>query len=302
MPVDLYIGGAEHAVLHLLYARFWHKVLYDLQLVSTPEPFQKLVNQGLILGEDNEKMSKSRGNVVNPDDVINAHGADAFRLYEMFLGPLEAVKPWSTRSIEGVDRFLNRVWRLGELAASFKLHASGRKPPAAGEEYAKGGMEVERKRHETIKRVTEDVERLRLNTAISAMMEFVNALEDAVRQPVAGSLKPEAIRQAVETLVLLLSPFAPHLCEELWQRLGHAESLAHAPWPTFDPVALEQADILLVVQVNGKTRARLTVPAGASAEQLKRLVLSDQQVKKFVDGHPIKQFIIVPKRLVNIVV
>ena len=173
MPVDLYVGGAEHAVLHLLYARFWHKVLFDLKLVSTPEPFQKLVNQGLILGEDGEKMSKSRGNVVNPDEVIAQHGADAFRLYEMFLGPLEAVKPWSTRSIEGVDRFLQRVWRLGELVQGSGLRAQGEEQ----------GTDLERKQHETIKRVTEDIEQLRFNTAISALMEYLNALSNAVAPP-----------------------------------------------------------------------------------------------------------------------
>ena len=302
MPVDLYIGGAEHAVLHLLYARFWHKVLYDLKLVSTPEPFRKLVNQGLILGEDGEKMSKSRGNVVNPDDVIDAHGADAFRCYEMFLGPLEAVKPWSTRSIEGVDRFLNRVWRLREIIAEgCRLKAEG------------NAKELERKKHETIKRVTEDIEALRLNTAISAMMEFVNAMFAVLEaastssgpsdvQPPAASRQPPAIRQAFETLVLLLSPFAPHLCEELWERLGHRDSLAYAPWPAFDPAALHEAEVLLVVQVNGKVRARITVPAAAGEEQVKAAALEDEQVKKFVNGQPVKQVIVVPRRLVNIVV
>jgi len=282
MPVDLYVGGAEHAVLHLLYARFWHKVLYDCGLVSTPEPFQELVNQGLILGEDSEKMSKSRGNVVNPDDVIAEHGADAFRLYEMFLGPLEAVKPWNTRSIEGVDRFLNRLWRL--VVAEGGLNPQLQDVPATGE--------LARVVHATIKTVTEDIEELRLNTAISAMMVLLNALTDATPVP----------RDAVETLILLLAPFAPHLCEELWERLGHREGLAHAPWPRFDPAALQQAEILLVVQVNGKVRARVTVPAQATDEQVKATALGHAQVKKFVDGHPIKQVIVVPKRLVNIVV
>ena len=290
MPVDLYVGGAEHAVLHLLYARFWHKVLYDLRLVSSPEPFTKLVNQGLILGEDGEKMSKSRGNVVNPDEVIDAHGVDAFRVYEMFLGPLEAVKPWSTRSIEGVDRFLSRVWRLGETVhrPPSTVHRQGPTDTPA---------ELERRRHETIRRVTEDIERLRLNTAISAMMEFLNAMSDALGQDV----EPAALREAFETLVLLLSPFAPHLCEELWQRLGHTEDLASQRWPEADAKRLEQAEILWVVQINGKVRARLTLPAEAGGEQFKGMVLADERVKKFVDGQPVKQFIVVPKRLVNIV-
>jgi leucyl-tRNA synthetase len=304
MPVDLYVGGAEHAVLHLLYARFWHKALYDLKLVSTPEPFQKLVNQGLILGEDGEKMSKSRGNVVNPDDIVDQYGADAFRLYEMFMGPLEAVKPWSTRSIEGVDRFLQRVWRLGEHASSFKLQASGKAVNTLS-------SELERKKHEAIKRVTEDIEHLRLNTAISTLMEFVNAIYDAIRsatslslptEPAACSLHPAAMREAFETLVLLLSPFAPHLAEELWQRLGHKQTVAYEAWPSYDAKVLEQAEILWIVQVNGRIRARLTLPASLSDERLREAVLADGNVKRYVNNNPIKQFIVVPKRLVSIVV
>jgi leucyl-tRNA synthetase len=282
MPVDLYVGGAEHAVLHLLYARFWHKVLFDLQLVSTPEPFRKLVNQGLILGEDGEKMSKSRGNVVNPDEVIDAHGADAFRLYEMFMGPLEAVKPWSTRSIEGVDRFLNRLWRL--LITEQGLNPRLQEVPVEDE--------LRRLLHATVKKVTDDTEALRFNTAISAMMVLLNKLEDVQPLP----------RQAVETLVLLLSPYAPHLCEELWERLGHRESLAGEPWPSFDPAALVTEELVLVVQVNGKVRDRITVPADASDEQLRGIILGNARVKKFLNGQPIKQFIVVPKRLINIVV
>jgi leucyl-tRNA synthetase len=293
-------------VLHLLYARFCHKVLYDLGFVSTPEPFQRLVNQGLILGEDGEKMSKSRGNVVNPDEVIRAHGADAFRLYEMFLGPLETVKPWSTRSIEGVDRFLQRVWRLGEQVTGSRLQAPG-------QENTQARAELERKQHETIKRVTEDIENLRLNTAIAAMREFLNALYDALGQeatsqdhsgvkPAACSLQPAAMREALELLVLLLSPFAPHIAEELWQWLGHSENLAYESWPVHDPAALEHAEILWVVQVNGKVRARVTLPAAISEEQLRQTVVADEQVKRYINNHPIKQVIIVPKRLVNIVV
>jgi len=282
MPVDLYVGGAEHAVLHLLYSRFWHKVLYDLKCVSMPEPFKKLVNQGLILGEDNEKMSKSRGNVVNPDDVIREHGADAFRLYEMFMGPLEAVKPWSTRSIEGVERFLNRLWRL--VIVDGAVNPQLKDVPPEGE--------LNRLLHATIKTVTEDIESLRLNTAISAMMILLNALEDEKPVP----------RSAIETLVLLLSPLAPHLSEELWSILGHAESLAHEPWPSYDSAALVQDEILWIVQVNGKVRARMTLPAEANEETLRAAILGDAQVKKFLDGQTIRQFIVVPKRLVNIVV
>ncbi|HBQ37434.1 MAG: leucine--tRNA ligase [Omnitrophica WOR_2 bacterium RIFCSPLOWO2_02_FULL_63_16] len=291
MPVDLYVGGAEHAVLHLLYARFWHKVLYDLALVSTAEPFQKLVNQGLILGEDGEKMSKSRGNVVNPDAIIDRHGADAFRLYEMFMGPLEAVKPWSTRSIEGIDRFLSRVWRLREIVTSDKRQVTSEGP-------ADLVGTLERKRHETIKRVTEDLEGLRFNTAISAMMEYVNACYETLN---AGA-SPASCRSAFETLVLLLSPFAPHLAEEVWQRLGHDRSLAYEPWPAYDPKALVRSEITWVVQVNGKVRAKMLLPADLSEEQLKTRVLADEQVKRHVDGRAIHQMIVVPKRLVNIVV
>jgi leucyl-tRNA synthetase len=291
MPVDLYVGGAEHAVLHLLYARFWHKVLYDLKLVSTAEPFKKLVNQGLILGEDGEKMSKSRGNVVNPDEVIDRHGADAFRLYEMFMGPLEAVKPWSTRSIEGIDRFLNRVWRLGALTQDSRLKTQDKEPLGVS-------VELERKRHETIKRVTEDLEGLKFNTAISAMMVFVNAMYEVVN---AGQLSA-AVRQAFETLALLLSPFAPHVSEELWQRLGHAKSLAYEPWPSYDPQVLVASEIAWVVQVNGKVRAKITLPADLSEEQLKARVMADAQVKRHLDGRAIQQMIVVPKRLVNVVV
>jgi leucyl-tRNA synthetase len=283
MPVDLYVGGAEHAVLHLLYARFWHKVLYDAKRVSTPEPFQRLVNQGLILGEDGEKMSKSRGNVVNPDDVIARHGADAFRLYEMFMGPLEAVKPWNTRSIEGVDRFLNRVWRL------IVSEADGRNPAIAA---AAPAGELRTLLHRTIKGVTDDLEGLRFNTAISKLMVLTGALAEAKPLP----------QEAVETLLLLLAPLAPHLAEELWERLGHRECIAQARWPQADPKALEVSEVLLVVQVNGKVRGRVTVPADATEAAVREAALADAQVKKFVDGQPIKQVIVVPKRLVNIVI
>ncbi len=226
-------------------------------------------------------MSKSRGNVVNPDEIIDAHGADAFRLYEMFMGPLEAVKPWSARSIEGVDRFLNRLWRL-------VIDGDGLSPRLK-DVPVEGGLRP--LLHATIKKVTEDTEALRFNTAISAMMVLLNALEDAQPLP----------RQAVEVLVLLLSPYAPHVCEELWQQLGHRDSLADEPWPSFDPAALVTDEFTLVVQVNGKVRDRITVPADASDEQLRGIVLANARVKKFLDGQPIKQFIVVPKRLVNIV-
>ena len=227
-------------------------------------------------------MSKSLGNVVNPDDVIRGHGADAFRIYEMFLGPLEAVKPWSTRSIEGIDRFLNRLWRL--IVTDTGLNPQLKDAPGEGT--------LARTLHATIKKVTDDTQQLRFNTAISSMMVLLSALEDAKPLP----------KSTVETFVLLLAPYAPHVCEELWQRLGHRESLAHAPWPAFDAATLHEAEVTLVVQVNGKVRARIVVSAEIGEEQLKATVLSNEQVKKFVNGQPIKQMIVVPKRLINIVV
>lgn len=282
LPVDLYIGGAEHAVLHLLYSRFWHLVLFDLGWVSSPEPYKKLVNQGLILGEDGEKMSKSRGNVVNPDDVIHEHGADAFRLYEMFMGPLEAVKPWSTQNIEGVDRFLNKVWRL--IMVQDELN------PAIKDSALEG--DIEQLLHKTIKSVSDDIESLRLNTAISALMILTNQL---------GSQNIIA-RQAVEVLVILLAPFAPHLCEELWERLGHADGISQATWPVYDETKLQSSEIPFVVQVNGKNRAQLTISAEANDEEIKAIALAHESVIKHMAGKPIKKSIIVPKRLINLVV
>ncbi len=308
MPVDLYIGGAEHAVLHLLYSRFWHKVLYDLKLVSAPEPFQKLVNQGMILGEDGEKMSKSRGNVVNPDDVVAEHGADAFRLYEMFMGPLEAVKPWSARSIVGIDRFLQRVWDVGVSVAGV---SSG----GAAED-----AKLTRSVHATIKKVTEDIDGLRFNTAISALMVLAGEIQEHVarrtshvvddRPPVAGrgscDLRPTTCdgspRWAVETLLQLLAPMAPHIAEELWERLGHRESIFRQPWPSYDAALLQSDTVELVVQVNGKVRSRVTVPVAIGEEELRQLVFGDEQVKRWLDGKPVRQFVVVPKRLVNLVI
>ncbi|MEX0602397.1 MAG: leucine--tRNA ligase, partial [Bacteroidota bacterium] len=243
MPIDLYIGGAEHAVLHLMYARFWHKVLFDLGYVSTKEPFMKLRHQGTILGEDSRKMSKSRGNVVNPDSVVAEYGADSMRLFEMFMGPLEEMKPWNTRSVEGVYRFLNRVWRLF-IAENGSIDEAIRDitPTPA----------FERVYHQTVKKVGEDIEGLRFNTAIAQLMVFVN---EAMKLEV----RPKIL---LERFVLLVSPFAPHLAEELWERLGHAESLAHAPWPSFDQSKTLEDVVEVVVQVNGKVRSKVQVPHG----------------------------------------
>lgn len=283
MPVDLYVGGAEHAVLHLLYARFWHKVLYDLGYVSTKEPFMRLVNQGLILGEDNRKMSKSFGNVVNPDDVVNDYGADAMRLFEMFMGPLEDTKPWSTKGVEGVSRFLNRVWRMF-IDDSGKLDDSINDAPLSAEQ--------ERLLHQTIKKVTNDIEGLDFNTAISQLMIFVNEFLNLEVKP----------RKAMETFVLLLSPFAPHLAEELWERLGHTKTLAYEPWPGYLDEKTKEDMIEVVGQVNGKIRAKFQVPLDLSEEDLKKMAFDDPGIKKYVQGKQIVKTIVVKNKLVNVVV
>jgi leucyl-tRNA synthetase len=346
LPVDLYIGGSEHAVLHLLYARFWHKVLYDARVISTPEPFVRLVHQGTILGElefacfrdaagnavsaervrDGKdlatgaavtttrvsdehvekqgdrfvlrerpeivvdarayKMSKSRGNVVNPDHIVERYGADAFRLYEMFLGPLEQVKPWNTRGVEGTHRFLNRVWRL---VAGSAADDGGNAPQLVDAEPTR---EQARLVHQTIAKVTDDIEAMRFNTAISALMELTNA----------AYKWPSVPRSAAETLVLLLAPLAPHLAEELWQKLGAAESLAYHAWPVADP-QLVRADVLEIpVQVNGKVRAKITVPAEAEEAEVIEIAKADQNVGKHLKGQSVKRAIYVRGRIVNFVV
>ena len=281
MPVDLYVGGAEHAVLHLLYARFWHKVLYDIGVVSTPEPFMKLIHQGTILGEDNRKMSKSWGNVVSPDDMVDEYGADAMRIYEMFMGPLEAMKPWSTSSVEGISRFLDRVWRLYTREDGTLLLDDAPVPP-----------ELNRVLHRTIRKVTEDLEALKFNTAIAQMMVFVNEL---MKQPA----RP---RLALEPFLLVLSPFAPHLGEELWARMGHRESLAYAPWPEFDPALCEEDTVTVAVQVNGKLRATLDLPKGADQAAVQAAALADERVSRYVNGGSIRKVIHVKDKLLNLVV
>jgi leucyl-tRNA synthetase len=283
MPVDLYIGGAEHAVLHLLYARFWHKVLYDIGVVSTPEPFMKLVHQGMILGEDGQKMSKSWGNVVNPDDVVHDYGADAMRMYEMFMGPLEVTKPWSTKGVEGVSRFLDRVWRLvvaEDGSPSRQLTDEPPDPP------------LERELHRTIRKVTEGIEALRFNTAIAQMMVLVNELTPRRKRP----------RSVIERLVLVLSPFAPHLGEEVWQRLGHPDTLAYEPWPAFDPALTQEEVVTVAIQVNGKLRGTVRVPLGAPEEQVRQAALADPKVARHLDGQDIRKVIYVPDKLLSLVV
>ncbi|TLD71518.1 leucine--tRNA ligase [Phragmitibacter flavus] len=291
--VDLYVGGTEHAVLHLLYARFWHKVLFDLGHVCTPEPFQRLVNQGLILGEDSQKMSKSRGNVVNPDDVIEEYGADALRLYEMFMGPLEQVKPWSMKGVEGVYRFLARVWRL-----VMETNQEGVWTLSPQLQDVAVDKKVNKVVHETIKKVGDDIERLGFNTAISQMMVLTNALTQVEVRPVS----------AVMTLLQVLNPFAPHLTEELAERIGAAFPeyakdglLAHQTWPNFDEAALVVDEVEIVVQVNGKLRGRLVVPKDYDQAALEREAMAIEKVQEFVVGLTVRKVIVVPGKLLNIV-
>jgi len=282
MPVDLYIGGAEHAVLHLLYARFWHKVLYDLGYVSTKEPFKRLINQGLILGEDGEKMSKSRGNVINPDDVVNVYGADTLRLYEMFLGPLERSKPWNTSGIEGIYRFLNRVWRnfVDETGQITRLSVS---EPEHG---------LMREIHASIKKVTDDMENISFNTAISQLMILNNYFRNMDLIP----------KSAMEIFVLLLAPFAPHLAEELWSKLGYMHSIAYEPWPKYSEEYLVKNDYEMAIQVNGKLRDTITVTNDASRAQILALAKSSEKVAKYVSGKAILKEIFIPQKLINLVV
>jgi leucyl-tRNA synthetase len=280
---DLYVGGAEHAVLHLLYARFWHKVLFDLGVVPQDEPFTKLFHQGIILGEDGDKMSKSRGNVVSPDTIIASHGADTLRLYLMFLGPLEAMKPWNPRGIEGVHRFLQKIWR--ELIApdgSINARASA----------SVDSPELLKLLHETIKKVGEDIENLRFNTAISQMMIFANAIQKA----------PGVTRESGLIFLQLLAPFAPHFAEELWSRLGGQGSIMRAPWPAFDPSRLAASEVKLVFQVNGKHRGDQLVPVGITQESAVQLAMANSRVAPFLAGKTITRVIFVPTKILNIVV
>jgi leucyl-tRNA synthetase len=307
--VDLYVGGTEHAVLHLLYARFWHKVLFDLGYVSTPEPFFKLVNQGLILGEDGQKMSKSRGNVVNPDDILRDYGADAFRLYEMFLGPLQDTKPWSTKNVEGVYRFLGRVWRLFVDEKSETAFEQAETTATAKDELLDlilldGGIAdiaatpaQLKALHACIKKVTEDLDALRFNTAISAMMVFVNEANTWQAKPLA----------MMKSFLQLLAPFAPHLAEELWARLHAtfgqvAPSLAYAAWPKFDPALLVESEIEIPVQVNGKLRDVIKVSANADNATIETAAKESEKVQQFIAGKAVKKVIVVPKKLVNLIV
>jgi leucyl-tRNA synthetase len=281
MPVDLYVGGGEHAVLHLLYARFWHKVLFDAGVVKDPEPFQKLVHQGVILGEDGQKMAKSRGNVVNPDDVVRSHGADSLRMYEMFMGPLEQVKPWQTTGIEGVRRFLDRAWHVATGPTTTDA--------AAYDEATRKLV------HKTIQKVTHDIEALRFNTAISALMILVKHL---------GGLKAVPA-DALRSFVLLVSPFAPHLGEELWKRIGAGPadgSLAYVPWPEFDAALVKDDVVEIGVQVNGKLRGTVTLAVDADEATARAAALADERVRAHVEGKTVKKFIYVKGKIVSFIV
>jgi leucyl-tRNA synthetase len=275
MPVDLYVGGAEHAVLHLLYSRFWHKVLYDLGLVNTDEPFMRLVNQGMILGEDNQKMSKSRGNVINPDDIIKNYGADSMRMYEMFMGPLEVSKPWSTAGLVGVSRFLERVWALSERSIV--------ETPL--------NTRLEKLLHKTIKKVTEDTASLNFNTAISQMMIYSNELAKLKSIPRAGW----------EPFVLLIAPYAPHLGEELWEKLGHRESISKSTWPIYREEVTRDEEKEIVVQINGRVRSKFLAPAGTPQDQLIEMARHAEKIPNWLEGKEVSKIITVPDKLVNFV-
>ncbi|HDC2864578.1 TPA: leucine--tRNA ligase [Staphylococcus aureus] len=281
LPVDLYIGGVEHAVLHLLYARFWHKVLYDLGIVPTKEPFQKLFNQGMILGEGNEKMSKSKGNVINPDDIVQSHGADTLRLYEMFMGPLDAAIAWSEKGLDGSRRFLDRVWRLmvnEDGTLSSKIVTTNNKS-------------LDKVYNQTVKKVTEDFETLGFNTAISQLMVFINECYKV----------DEVYKPYIEGFVKMLAPIAPHIGEELWSKLGHEESITYQPWPTYDEALLVDDEVEIVVQVNGKLRAKIKIAKDTSKEEMQEIALSNDNVKASIEGKDIMKVIAVPQKLVNIV-
>lgn len=285
LPVDLYIGGAEHAVLHLLYARFWHKVLYDLGVVPTKEPFQKLFNQGMILGKGHEKMSKSKGNVVNPDDVVEQYGADTLRTYEMFMGPLDASIAWSENGLSGSSKFLDRVWNLFINDDDY----STLKDDYVTDE---NDGKLDKVYNETVKKVTEDYDALRFNTAISQMMVFINEAHKVDTMPKAYA----------EGLVQLLAPIAPHMMEELWSKFGHTDSISYAKWPTYDEAKLVSDTVEIIVQVNGKLRDKIKVANGTAKEELEKLATTDEKVQKFIDGKNIVKVIVIPNKIVNIVV
>ncbi|GAB4072714.1 leucine--tRNA ligase [Barrientosiimonas marina] len=282
LPVDIYIGGAEHAVLHLLYARFWHKFLYDIGVVPTKEPFQKLFNQGMIHGENHEKMSKSKGNVINPDDIVTTHGADTLRLYEMFMGPLDAAVAWSTNGLDGARRFLDRVWRLivtEDRGITDNIVPVSHDTP------------LDKVYHETVKKVTEDFEQLHFNTGISQLMVFINESYKADEVP----------KGYIEGFVKMLSPVAPHVSEELWELLGHTETITYENWPAYDPAKLVEDEVEIVIQIMGKVRAKMNVAKDISQEELEKQALANERIQEQLEGKTVRKVIVVPGKLVNIV-
>ena len=280
-PVDLYVGGAEHAVLHLLYARFWHKVLYDLGLVPTKEPFMKLVNQGMILGSNHEKMSKSKGNVVNPDDIVDKYGADTLRLYEMFMGPLTESVPWDEEGLHGSYKWIQRVWRLlmddnNHLRDRVSNFNDGK---------------LTKVYNQTVKKVTEDFERMHFNTAISQLMVFVNEAYKADDLPA----------EYMQGFIKMISPVMPHVAEELWSQFGISDTIAYQPWPKYDPAALVENEVEMILQVNGKVRAKVKMAKDTPKEEAEKQALANEHVQKFTAGKDIKTVIVVPNKIVNIV-
>lgn len=285
LPVDMYIGGAEHAVLHLLYVRFWHKFLYDIGVVPTKEPFQRLYNQGMILGDNHEKMSKSKGNVVNPDDVVDQYGADTLRLYEMFMGPLDASISWSEKGLAGARKFLDRVWRL------YTEEDTDEQDQLSTKLVDTNDGQLTKSYHETVKKVTEDFENMHFNVAISQLMVFINDAYKADTFPMAYA----------EGFVKLLAPIAPHMMEELWAMLGHSESISYEPWPTFDPAALVDSEVEVILQVNGKLKAKVTVEKDLAKDALEELAMANDKIASFIADKTVRKVIVVPNKIVNIV-
>jgi leucyl-tRNA synthetase len=297
MPVDQYIGGIEHAILHLLYARFFTKVLRDMDLVALDEPFTNLLTQGMVI-KDGTKMSKSKGNIVDPEDMIQRYGADTTRLFSLFAAPPERDLEWQEEGVEGGYRFLHRVWRL---IYELRDGSAGYLSPPEAADLPPLLAEVRQKLHRTIKKVTEDIERFHFNTAIAAIMELVNYLYQ-VKADIPNTRQGKAtVQEVINALVVLLAPFCPHIAEELWQIAGHGESVMRAAWPAYDPAAVTVETIVIVVQVNGKLRERLIIPAAAREEEVKQLALTSLKVQRHIEGKEVQKTIFVPKKLVNIV-
>jgi leucyl-tRNA synthetase len=331
MPVDLYIGGIEHAVLHLLYARFWTKVLRDLGLVKYDEPFSRLLTQGMVCKETYwceqhewlfpeqvrdgrcvecgrvvtvgrlEKMSKSKHNVVDPDAMIAKYGADTTRLFTLFAAPPERDLDWNDQGVEGCSRFLNRVWRI---VRRIVMHTTAVPPDPSQRAAAAGAaLALRRKTHQTIRKVTEDIQdRYHFNTAVAAIMELVNVMYQFPVEEVQDAPTQQALRDAAESTVLLLSPFTPYIAEELWQQLGHGQSILHESWPTYDPALTQEEELTVVVQVNGRVRSRLTVPASLGEDDLRQAAITHERIQEWIAGKAIRRVVVVPQKLVNIVV